>query len=266
MVLCGAVTFMMLAPSALVGQGAGRGSLSGRILDMSTGQPIAGATITALASGRSTTSDSTGAYRLTDLGGGLQRFLVAAAGFPRASLVLPFAKDEGMIRDLALDSTRVAVADSASNRPQPPGAGAQPLGAVTVEAAPSRDNRFRDFDRRRATGRGQYLVREQIETAGYFSLQDAMRNLRGVQLNCSGNGCQIHMARAQNGCFPEYVVDERVDNMFGPFVPVRDIEGIEVYTGPSDVAGEFAGINAGCGVVVIWTRNGPPKKSKKKDP
>jgi hypothetical protein len=48
--------------------------------------------------------------------------------------------------------------------------------------------------------------------------------------------------------------------MFGPLVPVRDIQAIEVYTGASDVPGEFAGTNAGCGVIVIWTTNGRASK------
>jgi hypothetical protein len=66
------------------------------------------------------------------------------------------------------------------------------------------------------------------------------------------------MARALPSCYPQYIVDGRPDNFFGPNVAVRDIEGIEVYTGAADVPGEFAGTDAGCGVVVIWTRNGPP--------
>ena len=72
------------------------------------------------------------------------------------------------------------------------------------------------------------------------------------------------MVRAPNGCQPEYVVDGRVDNMFGGVTPVRDIVALEIYTGPSDVPGEFAGTNAGCGVVVIWTRSGPTAKAKEK--
>ena len=67
------------------------------------------------------------------------------------------------------------------------------------------------------------------------------------------------MARAPMRCHPEYIIDERVDNTFGPDTPIRDIEGIEVYTGPSDVPGEFAGRNAGCGVIVVWTRSGPSR-------
>jgi hypothetical protein len=233
-------------------------SLSGRITDAATGQPLPGATVTHLGSGRVSRADSTGRYRVEPLESGLQRFLVVATGFPRSSLTLAFTTGERMERDLALDSATAGPAPVAP-------AEAQRVAPVTVAASPVRaDPRFRDFERRRTTGRGQYIVREDIEQAGYYSLQDAVRNMRGVNVACGGGGgCYITMARAQRGCTPEYIVDERVDNMFGPQVPIRDIEGIEVYTGPSDVAGEFAGVNAGCGVVVIWTRNGPPRRPKK---
>jgi hypothetical protein len=229
------------------------GALRGRIVDATTGAPLAGATITNLGSGKSAKSDSTGGYRVDGVAAGLQRFMVAAPGFPRSNLVLAFAKDEVMERDLALDSTAAAAAAPDAQR----------LGNVTVAAEASRGLRFRDFERRKSTGRGQYLTSTDIDKAGFYNLQDAMRNLRGVQVSCGGgSGCFIHMARAPMGCSPEYIVDERVDNMFGPQVPIRDIEGIEVYTGPSDVAGEFAGTNSGCGVIVIWTKAGPPTKKK----
>ena len=70
----------------------------------------------------------------------------------------------------------------------------------------------------------------------------------------------IRMARAPMRCPPDYIVDERNDNFFGPNTPIRDIEAIEVYTGPSDVPGEFSGRTAGCGVIVIWTRSGPSRR------
>jgi hypothetical protein len=87
--------------------------------------------------------------------------------------------------------------------------------------------------------------------------------MRGVSALCgSGAGCKIQMARARRNCEPEYVVDGRAENMFGAVTPIRDIVALEVYTGPSDVPGEFAGATAGCGVIVIWTRTGPPPESK----
>jgi hypothetical protein len=89
-----------------------------------------------------------------------------------------------------------------------------------------------------------------------------MRSMRGVRFNCAGNMCRAQMVRAPMGCSPEYIVDERVDNSFGPTIPVRDIVGLEVYTGVSDVPGEFAGRNSGCGVIVIWTTSGREPRRK----
>jgi len=34
----------------------------------------------------------------------------------------------------------------------------------------------------------------------------------------------------------------------------EDIEGVEFYAGPSSIPGQFTGADAGCGVVVVWTR------------
>ena len=164
-------------------------------------------------------------------------------------VTVALAPGETMSRLIELDST-------VSGRTQ-----AQSLPAMAVTAPPPPLPRFVDFERRRVSGRGQYLVREEIEKAGHSSLQDAVRGLRGVNLDCGGGtSCSIRMARAPMRCSPEYIVDERVDNLFGPSTPIRDIEGIEVYTGPADVPGEFAGRNAGCGVVVVWTRSGPSRK------
>jgi hypothetical protein len=35
-----------------------------------------------------------------------------------------------------------------------------------------------------------------------------------------------------------------------------EVEAVEVYDGPGSLPAEFGGSNAGCGVVVIWTRRG----------
>jgi hypothetical protein len=68
------------------------------------------------------------------------------------------------------------------------------------------------------------------------------------------------MVRAPMNCPPDYVIDGQFDNGFGPSTPIRDIVALEVYTGPADVPGEFAGRTAGCGVVVVWTRSGPTRR------
>jgi hypothetical protein len=231
------------------------------VIDKATQLPLAGVTVVNLLDGRSQLTDSLGGYRFEKLPSGIVRFLFRRSGFPQKGLIVALAPSEVMERRVELDSSTV-VADAPPAAPRPT-TGVQQLAPVTVVEAPSLGPRYASFERRRKTGAGQYLVRDDIEKSGAANLQDAVRSLRGVQLDCGGGaGCQIRMARAPMRCPPEYVVDDVVNNTFGPTVAVRDIEALEVYTGQADVPGEYAGRNAGCGVIVIWTRAGPTRRKK----
>lgn len=238
-------------PLSLAAQPPARGSgmMFGAVVNRGTQGPIPNAELIH-SDGRVVRGDSLGFYRFPNLTAGIIKFTVRALGFHPVILTVALTNGERMERDIELDSTSVVV----SGRP------AQALPEVAVEAPPSLGPRFRDFERRKATGRGHYLTRAQIEQKGANNLTDALRDLRGVTLDCAGSSCHVRMVRAPSRCYPQYIVDEREDNMFGPTVAIRDIEAIEVYSGPSDVPGEFAGANAGCGVVVIWTRSGPPRR------
>ncbi|MEW5917341.1 MAG: TonB-dependent receptor [Gemmatimonadota bacterium] len=242
------VAIALGAPAALAQRGSGM--MFGVVVNRATQAPITGADIIHGGDGRIIKSDSLGYYRFQNLAAGIIRFTVRAAGFHPAQFTYALANGERMERDIELDSSSTPVAE----RP------AQALPEVAVSGTPSMGARFADFERRKATGRGQYLTRTQIEQKGASRLSDALRDLRGVTFDCSGTTCQVRMARAPTRCRPMYIVDEREDNMFGPTMPIRDIEAIEVYTGPSDVPGEFAGTEAGCGVIVIWTKSGPARR------
>lgn len=232
----------------------------GRVLDASTQEPIAGARLSSPSVTGVTTTDSAGRFNIAGIPPGLVRFFVMAPSFPRANVVLAFAAGEEMERVLELDSSSAAA--QAEERPQ-----ARAIPQVTVEATPLAPLWLRDFERRRGTGRGQYVTREEIEARNYNRLSDVMQVMRGVTLDCGGggSGCQVRMVRAPMQCYPEYWVDGQLNNSWGPVMPVRDIEALEVYTGPADTPGEFAGRTAGCGTIVIWTRGGltakPPRSS-----
>lgn len=230
----------------------------GIVRDAATQAPIAGARISSPSVTGVTVTDSAGRFNVPAVPPGLVRFFVVAPSFPRANLVLAFAAGEEMERVLELDSSSVV------EEPEPQ---ARPIPQVTVEATPLAPLWIRDFERRRETGRGQYVTREEIEARNYNRLSDVMQVMRGVTLDCGGggSGCQVRMVRAPMQCYPEYWVDGQLNNAWGPVIPVRDVEALEVYTGPSDTPGEFAGRNAGCGTIVIWTRGGltsrPPRPS-----
>lgn len=223
----------------------------GTIIDSHTQAPVPDADIIHMGDGRVVKSDDRGLYSFDQLQPGLVKFMVRAARFPVTTFVVALTPGEQFERDVDLDSIA------------PHSNGAQTLPEVKVKAEPSLGPRYADFERRRRVGIGQFLVRAQIEKANFALLEDAMRGMLGVNLECGGGtGCSIRMARAPARCAPDYVVDERVDNFFGPRTAIRDIEAIEVYTGPSELPGEFAGSKSGCGLVVIWTRAGPPRPAK----
>jgi hypothetical protein len=227
------------------------GGMRGRVVDKTSAEPVGKAQITYVAGKVSVTTDSLGHFAFTALPYGSLTFMIRAAAYPPTQFVVDLRPGQNFERTIVMDSATVTVANSVPTLP-----------AVAVNAdKPVINRRLADFERRRSTGSGQYLTRADIERSGAYNLQAAVRGLRGVVYECGGgSSCFVRMARAPMQCLPDYVVDERVNNTFGPTTPIRDIEAIEVYTGPGDVAGEFAGANAGCGVIVIWTKSGPPRR------
>lgn len=246
-VLAATLSLSALGHSAAAQTAAAR--LQGHLVDHATSRGIAGGEIRLVSDGRTITTDSLGAFSFGALPGGAMNFVVSATGFPSTHYLIDIAAGGTAVRTIELDSTEAA--------------GTASLPAVKSEAdAPVRNYRLIDFERRRKTGRGQYLTESEITQSHASKLADLTRGMRGVDLDCSGHrftGCRIHMARAPQGCSPDYVIDGRVNNSFGPSTPIGDIVALEVYTGPSDVPGEFAGTTAGCGVVVVWTRSGPTR-------
>ena len=219
--------------------------LSGRVVDHASSASVGGANVSIIGSSRAVVTDSAGRFRFDVFPVGATRILVRSFPYKPFELTVAASANELVRVTIELDSSDV--------KTEP-----RTLPTVKVSAEPQASNyRLTDFNRRRITGRGQYLTDDQIKRSGAASLADATRGMRGVEMTCNGNEwCHIHMVRAPKNCAPQFVVDGRVDNMFGPTTPIRDIVGLEVYTGPSDVPGEFAGTGAGCGVIVMWTRSG----------
>jgi carboxypeptidase-like protein len=219
--------------------------LSGRVVDRASATSVIGATVSLVGSTRAVVTDSAGRFRFDLFPVGSSRILVRSFPYRPFELIVAASSNELVRVTIELDSS------DAKSEPLT-------LPAVTVKAEPQASNyRLVDFNRRRVTGRGQYLTDEEIKRSGASSISDATRGMRGVEMTCNGNEwCHIHMVRAPKNCSPQFIVDGRVDNMFGPTTPIRDVVGLEVYLGPSDVPGEFAGTSAGCGVIVMWTRSG----------
>ena len=228
-------------------------TLRGVVTDKSSGKAVVDAQIIMLEDTRSASSDSSGRYEISGLRPGASKLVVRAVGFPPLRVDVELIAGKTTDRAIQLDSTDAGRLASAQSLP-----------AVSVSAPATPFNyRLADFERRRQTGRGQYLTEDEITKSGAYNIADAVKTMRGVNYECGvGAGCYVRMARAPMRCLPEFIVDGQVINDFGPVTPIRDFVALEVYTGPTEVPGEYAGRYAGCGVIVVWTRSGPTRKRK----
>ena len=226
-------------------------TLTGRVTDRSTGQGVVGARLVVQADSRSVTTDSLGNYEFKGILAGVSQLTVVAERFPALSFMVLLAPAERFNRPVELDSSAAARS-------------AQTLAPVGVSApAPIANYRLAAFERRRIAGRGQYLNEEEIVKTGAFNVSDAVKGMRGVLYECGGGaGCFVRMARGPARCLPEIMVDDQVQNDIGLSTPIRDVVAIEVYSGATDVPAEYAGRHSGCGVIVLWTRSGPPRKKR----
>ena len=136
-----------------------------------------------------------------------------------------------------------------------------------VEVAGNKGSGIPGFDRRKKSGFGTYITREDIEKRGAINTSDLFRTIPGVQVMWNGTGYTVQMTRSSAGYCPvQYYIDgapflstggDDMDQIVQP----QDIQAIEVYKGPTETPAEFqGGGSAACGTIVIWTRRGGSNK------
>jgi hypothetical protein len=123
-----------------------------------------------------------------------------------------------------------------------------------------------DFLRRRATGRGRYFTRAEIERRDPKTISDLIRMVPGLRLECRGMVCRVHSARGGRNCVPAYFMDGLpVDPSAVWTTPPQDLEGMEIYAGPSETPPELEH-RASCGAIALWTRLPPERQPRPKKP
>lgn len=232
-----ALVFLALTPY----EGAAQATLRGRVLDSETGQNIVGATIS-IGRGTSYTTDSLGIFEATGLTKGDKKLTITMIGYAVGDYVIPMPDTGVVVKMFPLDFT------------------GQRMAAVAVQArAEQLSPRYTEFERRRALGMGAFFRWDDLARESYGSIGDAIRTVRGVKMQCNQQTfeCQAVMARAPRQCPPVWIVDGQEVRSFHENTPIRDVYGIEIFRGPGEVPGEYAGSNAACGVIVVWTKSRP---------
>jgi hypothetical protein len=231
----------VLAATVAPASGLAQGTLRGRVIDSEMGTPLAGATVRIGNSGPLVKTDSAGVFEARNVTPGLTAIEVRQIGFEPGTFDIRIP-ESGVVQGVfPLDFNGFM------------------LPAVLVEArAVTLMPRYTDFERRRNLRLGAYLRWDELKKGGYSSIGDALRTVRGVRIQCDQARfeCSAVMVRAPN-CQPTWWVDGVEVHSFHENTPIRDVYGIEVYRGPGEIPAEFGGSDAGCGVIVVWTKSKP---------
>lgn len=136
----------------------------------------------------------------------------------------------------------------------------QRLAAAEVKAAgATRRNGLRDFEERRAQGRGQFFDHDQVAARNTLRTSEVLRGARGVRLQrlrSGGYGVRFATYAKIPNCVPNLWLDgQLVRDMEVDDVPANQIEAIELYESWASTPSQFSqGPTLPCGTIVIWSR------------
>lgn len=223
-----------MVPPPLVGQ---EGAIRLTVVDDETGDPVVGAVIK-IKNRPDATTDEAGKVLLEGLPVGRIEVEVRAIGFLSRRDYLGIQAGSPREQRFGLSFT-----------------GEQMPEIVVTARREKLTGRYQDFHRRQVAGNGVFITWQEISERRYSRLGDAIRNVRGVRVNCRTHDCTITMARSTS-CPAAIWVDGNENPQFGANTPIGDVYGIEVYRGSGEIPAEYAGTSA-CGAIVIWTKNRP---------
>lgn len=222
--------------------------LLGRVVVDSTKQPIGGAEVVIPSLDRRTTTDSLGRFRLDGIAPGRRGLRVNRIGYAPLRTAVEFS---------AGDTVELEIGISPST---------EEMAAVEIVEAQNSQRHLLEFERRRATGTGEYLTEEDIRRRSRGRLSEALRTLGGVSVLSTGNGVVLvgsrASGRATGTCYTAVMLDNvwvyDGDRTQTPFnvnsINPDDLAALEYYRGLSNTPVELQGIRNSCGVLVLWTK------------
>lgn len=228
------------------------------IITDANGEPIYAAEVRIIGAGTDPVkTNEQGAYQLTGLPAGTATVEVRALGFGPYRSVAELRRDRTTTVDLTLNKQAVQLA---------------PVSVTGFSTLFDRSG----FELRRKAGNGAFITEEDIRRRAAVRLEDVFRGIPSVQLipvGLSGYAVTIPRAAGQAGvfagnvCYPSYFVDGSLFTGLDPQVsgglpiPPEDVRGIEVYASLSAAPPQYARLDSGCGIILIWTKRGAPTSS-----
>ena len=257
--------FLPLAALSVAAAPLAAQTVRGKVLDAATGEPVAQAQVTAASTegrgaGRARTGPD-GTFTLELRAAGTFRLRAERTGYrPATSQDLPVDVRETLEVVLRISATAVTI---------------DPL-TVTARVSPPRRRSLQlaGFYERERAGLGEFLRREDIERWSNMNLVQVIDRMPGTTV--IGNGAKQvivfdraavvgTLSRSQRGqrqdmCLPKVFLDgvvmSYVDGLTGVATP-QQIEAVEAYRSASELPPQYGGLDAACGVILLWTRAEP---------
>jgi hypothetical protein len=124
--------------------------------------------------------------------------------------------------------------------------------------------RITGFYERRSRGLGAFLTRAELDRVPGRRLTDVLRTTTGIRIVAGNRGEQrVVSSRGATSplggaqCYMTIYLDNSVLDRAGgglDLLSVDEVEAIEVYRGPSELAVEYRHDGSPCGIVQVWTR------------
>ena len=204
------------------------------------GRPLADAEVRVASAGFITSTGSDGRFSLGGLPAGTQLFYVRRLGYSTVEGDVELRAGRNVTHDVSL--TRLVALDS-----------------VRVVA---QRGRYGDFDQNRRTNFfAEFLTNAEIERNHPQQVTDVIFRMGGFAISGFGPDAKVisNRASAKNHyCTEANVVIDGAEHATANFLPVERIYGIEAY---QDEVTAPAGMDARCGLIVLWTKEYHAKKT-----
>jgi len=239
----------------------GSAMVAGVVLD-ATGSPVYGAEVRVIGTDAAPVKTSElGAYQLGGLPAGTSTVEVRALGYGPYRTLTELRRGRSTTVDLTLNKQAVQLA---------------PVSVTGYSTLFDRSG----FELRRKAGNGSFITEEDIRRRAAVRIEDVFRGIPSVQLipvGLSGYAVTIPRAAGQAGvfagstCYPSYYVDGSLFVGLDPQVsgglpiPPEDVRGIEVYASLSAAPPQYARLDSGCGIILVWTKRGAPNATFDRD-
>jgi carboxypeptidase family protein/TonB-dependent receptor-like protein len=224
------------------------GDIFGVVRDILTGDPILGAEVVIEGAGVSALTNDRGVFTFEAVPWGI--YVLSVKHLAYAGALQAFRVQGGLAHQIDVTMAQEAIQ----------------LEPLTVSVRPRAwFSGMSGLQHRIDLGFGYILDSNDLAERGASSIEDALRGVPGVRvIRLGARGATVRFRGSRNvisaGCEPLFYLDG-VKMSLDPSLGLNefsalDLQAIEVYRSAGEVPGEFSGLDAGCGALVMWTKRG----------